>query len=79
MATQCFPVNLVLYLKGSHESFSLFRKDYPRDVVILHQVGRGPFSPSVSPFVMKMETYLRMAKIPYQVMNQLLVLFVLPS
>ena len=45
-----------------------FRHDYPRDVVILHKVGgRGPFAPSISPFIMKMETYLRMAKIPYQV------------
>ncbi|XP_041361009.1 failed axon connections homolog [Gigantopelta aegis] len=38
----------------------------PRDVVILHQIGRGGYAPSLSPFPLKLETYLRMAKIPYQ-------------
>ncbi|XP_046373448.1 failed axon connections homolog [Haliotis rufescens] len=42
------------------------RKDYPRDKVILHQIGRGPFAPSMTPFAVKLETYLRMARIPYQ-------------
>ncbi|XP_067666047.1 failed axon connections homolog [Haliotis asinina] len=41
-------------------------KKYPRDTVILHQPGRGPYAPSLSPFALKLETYLRMAKIPYQ-------------
>ncbi|VDI17743.1 Hypothetical predicted protein [Mytilus galloprovincialis] len=39
---------------------------HPKDTVIFHQPGRGPFAPSLSPFVVKLETYLRMAKIPYQ-------------
>ena len=48
------------------------RKVYPADVVILHQIGRAPWAPSMSPFPIKLETYLRMAKIPYQVnMNNL--------
>ncbi|XP_041361706.1 failed axon connections homolog [Gigantopelta aegis] len=38
----------------------------PRDLVILRQIGRGPYAPSMSPFPLKLETYLRMAKIPYQ-------------
>ncbi|XP_046377186.2 failed axon connections homolog [Haliotis rufescens] len=42
------------------------KKNYPRDTVIFHQIGRGLYAPSLSPFVMKLETYLRMAKIPYQ-------------
>ncbi|XP_071098066.1 failed axon connections homolog [Haliotis cracherodii] len=42
------------------------RKDYPRDTVILHQIGRGPYAPSMTPFAVKLETYLRMARIPYQ-------------
>ncbi|KAJ8303125.1 hypothetical protein KUTeg_019521 [Tegillarca granosa] len=37
------------------------RKVYPKDTVILHQIGRGPWAPSLSPFAMKLETYLRMA------------------
>ena len=43
---------------------------YPRDKVILFQVRRGPFAPSMSPFALKLETYLRMAEIPYQVRTQ---------
>ncbi|XP_067666042.1 failed axon connections homolog isoform X1 [Haliotis asinina] len=42
------------------------KKDYPRDTVIHYQVGRGPYAPSMTPFAVKLETYLRMAKIPYQ-------------
>lgn len=42
------------------------KPDYPRDTVILHQTGRGPHVPSLSPFNVKLETYLRLAKIPYQ-------------
>ncbi|XP_067667470.1 uncharacterized protein [Haliotis asinina] len=42
------------------------KKDYPRDTVIHHQIGRGPYAPSMTPFAVKLETYLRMAKIPYQ-------------
>ncbi|XP_046551641.1 failed axon connections homolog [Haliotis rubra] len=41
-------------------------KEYPRDTVILHQIGRGPYAPSMTPFAVKLETYLRMARIPYQ-------------
>lgn len=41
-------------------------KDYPKDTVILHQIGRAPYAPSLTPFAIKLETYLRMAKIPYE-------------
>lgn len=41
-------------------------RDYPKDTVILHQIKRGPFAPSMSPFCLKLETYFRMTKIPYQ-------------
>jgi len=37
------------------------------DVVVLHQLDRGVFTPNISPFPLKLETYLRMANIPYQV------------
>nr|XP_022326069.1 failed axon connections homolog [Crassostrea virginica] len=42
------------------------RQVFPRDVVIHHQVGRGPFAPSIMPFAVKLETYLRMVKVPYK-------------
>ena len=39
-----------------------------RDKVVLHQFSRSStVTPSPSPFVLKLETYLRMAKIPYEV------------
>ncbi len=42
-------------------------KTFPRDVVILHQFPRGLRCPSPSPFALKLETYIRMAGIPYKV------------
>ncbi len=44
-----------------------FRKVWPRDKVVIHQIGRGPYAPSLSPFPLKLETYCRMAKIPHMV------------
>ncbi|KAK7082017.1 hypothetical protein SK128_002002 [Halocaridina rubra] len=37
-----------------------------KDVVVLHSFPRGKFCPNLSPFVVKLETYLRMAAIPYE-------------
>ncbi|XP_077992367.1 failed axon connections homolog [Glandiceps talaboti] len=37
-----------------------------KDTVILHQTGRAKHSPGLSPFAIKVETYLRMANIPYK-------------
>jgi hypothetical protein len=44
------------------------RKAYPKDVVILHQFPRGARAPSVSPFPIKLETWLRITGIKYQVL-----------
>lgn len=38
-----------------------------KDVVVLHIPPRGFFCPSLSPFVVKLETYVRMAEIPHVV------------
>ncbi|KAJ6640049.1 Failed axon connections like [Pseudolycoriella hygida] len=38
----------------------------PKDVVIFHTTPRGIHCPVISPFALKLETFLRMAKIPYQ-------------
>jgi len=40
--------------------------DTPKDVVIFHGFARGKKGPSGSPFVIKLEMFLRMAKIPYK-------------
>ncbi len=43
----------------------LKRKSYPKNMVVLHQFPRGIRAPSVSPFCLKLETWLRMNNIPY--------------
>ena len=43
------------------------RAAYPKDKVILHQFPRGIYAPTPSPFALKLETWLRMSGIPYQV------------
>ncbi|XP_077994953.1 failed axon connections homolog [Glandiceps talaboti] len=58
-------VAALLYI-GIRGIFSERKKtEYPRGTVILHQVGRGRYAPNMSPFPIKLETYLRFAKIPY--------------
>ena len=37
-----------------------------KDVVVLHGLGRTYTCPSVSPFVIKLETFLRIAKVKYE-------------
>ncbi|MPC10452.1 Failed axon connections [Portunus trituberculatus] len=39
-----------------------------QDVVVLHMFGRGRHLPNLSPFVLKLETYLRMTDIKYECM-----------
>ncbi|XP_056017176.1 failed axon connections homolog [Ostrea edulis] len=41
------------------------KKVYPPNTIVHHQIGRGPYAPSNSPFSLKLETYLRMAKVPF--------------
>ena len=41
----------------------------PKDTVVLHQFPRGKITPSASPFCLKLETYLRMAGIQYEVIS----------
>ncbi|XP_048758683.2 failed axon connections homolog [Ostrea edulis] len=41
------------------------KKVYPPNTIVHHQIGRGPYAPSITPFALKLETYLRMAKLPY--------------
>ncbi|XP_060068109.1 failed axon connections homolog [Ylistrum balloti] len=43
------------------------RKVYPPDTIVICQIGRGPHVPSLSNFAIKIETYLRLEGIPYQV------------
>ncbi|XP_060069770.1 failed axon connections homolog [Ylistrum balloti] len=47
------------------------RKEYPRDTIVIHQIGRGPYVPSLTCYAIKLETYFRMEGIPYQVEHSL--------
>jgi len=56
------------------KAYSIYKKSQQRkkwnavgkNVVVLHQIQRGKHTPSISPFPLKLETYLRMANIPYE-------------
>lgn len=61
IAATLLVVLFVLILKNRHRP----KKNVPADVVVLHQIGRGNLAPSISPFPLKLETFLRMTKIPY--------------
>ncbi|BFZ26114.1 hypothetical protein BsWGS_29153 [Bradybaena similaris] len=58
------PTVFVLYRK-------IFRRscqpavECPPNTVLLFQLARGPYAPSLSCFPVKLETFLRMAKVPY--------------
>ena len=39
--------------------------------MILHNLGRGPHVPSLTPFAVKLETYIRLAGIRYEVKSTL--------
>ncbi|WAR17676.1 hypothetical protein MAR_032270 [Mya arenaria] len=41
--------------------------DYPRDIVVLHSIPRDRLTPNLGNFSLKLETYLRVNAIPYQV------------
>ncbi|CAG5118261.1 unnamed protein product [Candidula unifasciata] len=58
------PVAYVLFRKycGSQKQP---RIECQPNTVLLHQMTRGPYAPSLSNFSVKLETYLRMAGIPY--------------
>ncbi|VDI38540.1 Hypothetical predicted protein [Mytilus galloprovincialis] len=66
-ATGTFLVSsAVLYVAWKKLISKAPKKNYPPDTVILHQIGRGPYAPSMTPYAIKLETYLRMANIPYE-------------
>lgn len=51
-----------------------------KDAIILHQFSRPKTSaPSLSPFCLKLETYLRMLDLPYQVKTNLLIPRLVPT
>ncbi|XP_033732095.1 failed axon connections homolog [Pecten maximus] len=51
--------------KGLWTYLTYSKKVYPKDTIIIHQLGRGPCVPSLTPFAIKLETFFRMEGIPY--------------
>ncbi|KAL8563975.1 hypothetical protein ACOMHN_025306 [Nucella lapillus] len=51
---------------SARQSPSSDSQNYPADTVILHHIGRSLYAPANVPFAVKLETYLRMAKIPHE-------------
>lgn len=41
--------------------------DFEKDVIYLYQFSRTPFLPSISPYCLKVETWLRLAGLKYEV------------
>nr|XP_022317453.1 failed axon connections homolog [Crassostrea virginica] len=58
---------VVLKFRRSNGRYPI--RPFPRDMVLLHQCGKGPHAPSLSPFIMKLETFLKVAQIPYQIVR----------
>ena len=61
-------VESLLVLYSTCYFFRICGVDYPPNKVMVHQVMKGTYAPSLGHFVVKLETYLRMAKIPYEVL-----------
>ena len=45
----------------------MHKKDFDKDVVYLYQFGRTPALPSLSPYCLKVETWLKLQGIKYEV------------
>ncbi|CAH1258703.1 FAXC [Branchiostoma lanceolatum] len=55
----------IVFVSRIWEKFRQKNTVYPEDTVVLHQFQRAKHVPSLSPFCLKLETFLRMHNIPY--------------
>uniref|UniRef100_A0A7E4W6F9 Thioredoxin-like_fold domain-containing protein n=1 Tax=Panagrellus redivivus TaxID=6233 RepID=A0A7E4W6F9_PANRE len=56
-------------LKPLPSDGALLKKDWKKDIVYLYQFPRPHYVPNASPFALKVETYLKSHKIPYEVIE----------
>lgn len=50
---------------------TVHKADFEKDVIYLYQFSRTPFLPSISPYCLKVETWLRLAGLKYEVSQRL--------
>jgi len=55
---------VVIYMRCPRKS--PLKKDWQKDMVYVYQFPRTPYIPNISPFCLKLETWLRMASINYE-------------
>ncbi|XP_048727985.2 failed axon connections homolog isoform X2 [Ostrea edulis] len=65
VAIVCTSLLLILKSRRNHNRI----QSCSHDVVLLHHCGKGPHAPSLSPFILKLETFFKMAEIPYQIVR----------
>ena len=51
---------------------TVHKADFEKDVIYLYQFSRTPFLPSISPYCLKVETWLRLAGLKYEVCTHIL-------
>ena len=53
--------------KAETPKFSVHKTNFEKDVIYLYQFSRTPLLPSLSPYCLKVETWLRLAGLKYEV------------
>lgn len=53
--------------KPVQPKLTVHKTDFEKDVIYLYQFSRTPFLPSISPYCLKVETWLRLAGLKYEV------------
>lgn len=53
--------------KTVQPKLTVHKADFEKDVIYLYQFSRTPFLPSISPYCLKVETWLRLAGLKYEV------------
>lgn len=61
--------------KPVQPKLTVHKVDFEKDVIYLYQFSRTPFLPSISPYCLKVETWLRLAGLKYEVSIYIFIIF----